>query len=115
MYKQLEALNRMGPLRQLMSMLPLGGIEIPQDACDITSTKMACYKVIMDSMTAKELDDPSVINSSRIQRIARGAGATPEEVKELLKYHRMMQHALKGMRGSKFNLQRMMKRFGRTQ
>lgn len=115
MYKQLEALNRMGPLRQLMSMLPLGGIEIPQDACDITSTKMARYKVIMDSMTARELDDPTLINSSRIQRIARGAGATPEEVKELLKYHRMMQQALKGMRGSKFNLQRMMKRFGRTQ
>lgn len=114
MYKQLEALNRMGPLRQIMSMLPLGGMEIPQDAYDVTSSKMSRYKVIMDSMTTKELDDPSVINSSRVHRIARGAGATPEEVKELLKYHRMMQQALKGMRGSKFNLQRMMKRFNRT-
>ena len=112
MYKQLEALNRMGPLRQLMSMLPLGGMEIPQDAYDVTSTKMGRYKVIMDSMTAAELDDPSLINSSRVHRIAWGAGATMEEVKELLKYHRIMQQALKGMRGSKFNLQRMMKRFG---
>jgi signal recognition particle subunit SRP54 len=115
MYKQLEALNRMGPLRQLMSMLPLGGMEIPQDAYDVTSVKMARYKVIMDSMTEKELDDPSVISSSRVHRIAHGAGATLEEVKELLKYHRMMQQALKGMRGSKFNLQRMMKRFGKPQ
>ncbi|MDD1673601.1 MAG: signal recognition particle protein Srp54 [Methanomicrobiales archaeon] len=115
MYKQLEALNKMGPLRQLMSMLPMGGMEIPQDAFDVTSTKMARYKVIMDSMTEGELDDPSVISSSRIHRIARGAGAAPEEVKELLKYHRMMQQALKGMRGSKFNLQRLMKRFGKAQ
>jgi signal recognition particle subunit SRP54 len=115
MYKQLEALNRMGPLRQLMSMLPMGGMEIPQDAYDVTSTKMARYKVIMDSMTKQELDDPTVISSSRVHRIARGAGATPEEVKELLKYHRMMQQALKGMRGSKFNLQRLMKKFGKPQ
>ncbi len=115
MYKQLEALNRMGPLRQLMSMLPMGGMEIPQDAYDVTSTKMVRYKVIMDSMTREELDDPTVISSSRIHRIARGAGATPEEVKELLKYHRMMQQALKGMRGSKFNLQRLMKKFGKPQ
>jgi signal recognition particle subunit SRP54 len=115
MYKQLEALNRMGPLRQLMSMLPMGGMEIPQDAYDVTSTKMARYKVIMDSMTKEELDDPTVISSSRVHRIARGAGATPEEVKELLKYHRMMQQALKGMRGSKFNLQRLMKKFGKPQ
>jgi signal recognition particle subunit SRP54 len=115
MYKQLGALNRMGPLRQLMSMLPLGGMEIPQDAYDVTSTKMVRYKVVMDSMTKEELDDPTVISSSRVHRIARGAGATPEEVKELLKYHRMMQQALKGMRGSKFNLQRMMKKFGKPQ
>jgi signal recognition particle subunit SRP54 len=115
MYKQLEALNRMGPLRQLMSMLPMGGMEIPQDAYDVTSTKMARYKVIMDSMTKEELDDPTVISSSRVHRIARGAGTTPEDVKELLKYHRMMQQALKGMRGSKFNLQRMMKKFGKPQ
>lgn len=115
MYKQLEALNRMGPLRQLMSMLPMGGMEIPQDAYDVTSTKMARYKVIMDSMTKQELDDPNVISSSRVHRIARGAGATPEDVKELLKYHRMMQQALKGMRGSKFNLQRLMKKFGKPQ
>jgi signal recognition particle subunit SRP54 len=115
MYKQLEAINRMGPLKQIMSMLPLGGMEIPSDAYDVTSVKMSRYKVIMDSMTGSELDDPSLIGGARIQRIARGAGATPEEVKELLKYYKMMQNAIKGMRGSKFNMQRLMKRFGRSQ
>jgi signal recognition particle subunit SRP54 len=118
MYKQLEALNKMGPLKQIMSMLPLGNVQIPDDAYDVTSVKMQRYKVIMDSMTASELDDPSVIGSSRVQRIARGAGVSPDEVRDLIKYYKVMQRALKGMRGmsgGKFNMQRMMKKFGRTQ
>ncbi|MDD1661644.1 MAG: signal recognition particle protein Srp54 [Methanomicrobiales archaeon] len=111
MYKQLDAVSRMGPLKQIMSMLPLGGADVPSEAIDVTSSKMARYRVIMDSMTAKELDDPNIISGSRIQRIARGAGSSPDEVRELLKYYRLMQRALKGMRGGKFNLQRLMKRF----
>jgi signal recognition particle subunit SRP54 len=114
MYKQLEALNKMGPLKQIMGMLPMGNMELPTDVYDVTSTKMARYRIIMDSMTAEELDDPSVLGSSRIQRIAFGAGSTPEEVRELIRYYKMMKRALKGARGGqgKFNMQRMMKRFG---
>ncbi|WP_342678398.1 signal recognition particle protein Srp54 [Methanofollis sp. UBA420] len=115
MYKQLEAVNKMGPLKQVMSMLPLGGLQIPDDAYDITSTKMDRYKVIMDSMTNVELEDPQVISGSHVQRISRGAGVSPDDVRELLKYYRTMQKALKGMRGSKFSMQRMMKRFGKMQ
>ena len=114
MYKQLEAVNRMGPLKQIMSMLPMGNLELPGEAYDMTSAKMAKYRIIMDSMTAAELDEPSLLSSSRIQRIAIGAGATPDEVRELLKYYKTMKRALKGVRGGqgKFNMQRMMKRFG---
>ncbi len=114
MYKQLEALNKMGPLKQIMGMLPLGNMEISGDVFDVTSNKMTRYRIIMDSMTGAELDDPSCIGSSRVQRIARGAGATPDEVRELLKYHKMMKRTLKGVRGGpgKFNMQRLMKRFG---
>jgi signal recognition particle subunit SRP54 len=118
MYHQLEALNKMGPLKQIMSMLPLGNMELPEGVYDVTSTKMVRYRIIMDSMTSFELDDPALINSSRMQRIARGAGATPDEVRELLKYYKMMQRTLKGLRGStggKFNMQRMMKRFSGMQ
>ncbi len=65
-------------------------------------------------MTGSELDDPGIIGSSRVQRISMGAGATPEEVRELLRYHKMMKRALKGVRGGagKMNMQRMMKKFG---
>jgi len=114
MYKQLEALNKMGPLKQIMSMIPLGNLEVPGDVYDVTSAKMARYRYIMDSMTGTELDDPSVLSSSRIQRIAAGSGSSPEEVRELIKYYKNMKRALKGVRGAggKFNMQRMMKRFG---
>src|SRR5512136_127479 len=111
MYKQLDAVSRMGPLKQIMYMLPLGGADVPSEAIDVTSSKMARYRVIMDSMTEQELDDPNVISGSRIHRIAAGAGSSPDEVRELLKYYRLMQRALKGMRGGKFNLQRLMRRF----
>ncbi|MDD1719782.1 MAG: signal recognition particle protein Srp19, partial [Methanoregulaceae archaeon] len=114
MYTQLESLNKLGPLKQIMSMLPLGNVDVPQDVYDVTSTKMARYKIVMDSMTGKELDDPNLINSSRVQRIAIGAGATPDEVRELLKYYKMMKRALKGMKGGggRFTMQQMMRRFG---
>lgn len=118
MYKQLEALNKMGPLKQIMGMLPLGNMQLPDGVYDVTSTKMVRYRIIMDSMTSGELDDPALINSSRMQRIAHGAGATPDEVRELLKYYKMMQRTLKGMRGAsggKFNMQRLMKRFSGMQ
>ena len=87
MYTQLEALNKMGPLKQIMGMLPMGNMQLPDGVYDVTSTKMVRYRIIMDSMTPGELDDPSLISSSRMQRIARGAGASPDEVRELLKYY----------------------------
>jgi signal recognition particle subunit SRP54 len=118
MYTQLEALNKMGPLKQIMGMLPMGNMQLPDGVYDVTSTKMVRYRIIMDSMTPGELDDPSLISSSRMQRIARGAGASPDEVRELLKYYKMMQRTLKGLRGGgggKFNMQRLMKRFSGLQ
>jgi signal recognition particle subunit SRP54 len=116
MYKQMEAIKKMGPLKQVMSMLPLGSLDIPQDAYDVTGVKMERYRVIMDSMTSKELETPSLISGSRIQRIAQGAGASPEEVRELLKYYKTMQRAFKSFRGGgRLNMQRMMKKFGGMQ
>ncbi|MCZ7358239.1 MAG: signal recognition particle protein Srp54 [Candidatus Methanoperedens sp.] len=114
MYKQMEAVNKMGPLKQVMQMLPMGklGVNVTEDMYNVTQEKMKRYKYIMDSMTDKELEEPKHINSSRIIRIARGSGTKYEEVRELLKYHKTMQKALRGMMGNKFNLQKMMKKFG---
>jgi signal recognition particle subunit SRP54 len=49
----------------------------------------------MDSMTEAELNEPKIIDSSRLRRIARGSGTTTAEVSALLKYHRLMQKMVK--------------------
>jgi signal recognition particle subunit SRP54 len=103
MYKQLEAMNKMGPLKQIMQMLPIGNLnEISDKISDkefqMTKERLDKYRVAMDSMTDAELDDPKIITSARITRISRGSGTPPEIVKELLKSHTAMQKAFKGLK-----------------
>lgn len=114
MYSQMKALGKMGPLKQVMQMLPLGGLgsKIPDGAYRDIEGKLKQYKVIMDSMTESEMVDPKLIGSSRIKRISRGAGCEMEDVRELLKHYRIMQTAMKGMRGKQSNMQKIMKKFG---
>ncbi|WP_445476111.1 signal recognition particle protein Srp54 [Methanococcoides methylutens] len=114
MYSQLEAMNKMGPMKQIMQMLPMGGmgVKLSDDAYKVTEDKMGRYRILMDSMTEEELLNPRLIGSSRIKRISMGSGSSPDDVRELLKYHKMMQNAMKGLRGGKFNMQKMMKKFG---
>ena len=115
MCKQMEAINKMGPLKQIMQMLPLGGmgIDLSDQEYQGTKDRLDKYRVIMSSMTEAELEDPKIITASRIKRISRGSGTQPEIVRELLKSHKAMQKALKGMRGmNKMGMKRMMKKFG---
>jgi signal recognition particle subunit SRP54 len=109
MYKQLEAVQKMGPLKQVMSMLPLGGMKLPTEALDGTAEKMKRFRIIMDSMTPQELDEPSLINTSRMIRVAKGSGTSLEEVRDLMKYYKMMQKTLKGFRGNRMAMGKMMK------
>ena len=115
MCKQMEAINKMGPLKQIMQMLPLGGmgLDLSDQEYQVTKDRLEKYRVIMSSMTEAELEDPKIITASRIKRISRGSGTPPELVRELLKSHKAMQKALKGMRGmNKMGMKRMMKKFG---
>jgi signal recognition particle subunit SRP54 len=89
------------------------GFELSDKEYQMTKDRLEKYKVLMDSMTPAELEDPKIITASRIKRISRGSGASPDLVRELLKAHQAMQKALKGMRGGmgKMNMKRLMKRF----
>ncbi|MCG7849283.1 MAG: signal recognition particle protein Srp54 [ANME-2 cluster archaeon] len=117
MYKQMEAMNKMGPLKQIMQMMPglpmlPKGTNISEEQFQTTESTLKKFKVVMDSMTDKELEEPKIVGSSRIKRIAKGSGNSQEDVRLLLKQHKMMQQAFKGLRGGKFNLQKMMKKMG---
>jgi signal recognition particle subunit SRP54 len=113
MYKQMEAISKMGPLSKIIQMLPLGslGVDIPDSALQTTKETLARFKVIMDSMTDEELEHPRIIRSSRVKRISRGSGVPAEHVRDLLKYHKVMQRTLKGVRSQK-EMQRFLRKQG---
>jgi signal recognition particle subunit SRP54 len=113
MYKQMEAIGKMGPLTKIMQMLPLGslGVDIPDAALQSTKESLERFRVVMDSMTDEELEHPRIIRSSRIKRIARGSGVPSDNVRELLKYHKVMQRTLKGVRSQK-DMQKFLRKQG---
>jgi signal recognition particle subunit SRP54 len=115
MQKQMEAMNNMGPLDQVMDMIPgLGGglmDQLPDDAMDVTEERMRDFEVVMDSMTDEEMEYPRAIGASQIERISRGAGKPEERVRELLQQHKMMEQTIKQFQGmGDGDMQRMMKK-----
>jgi len=97
MENQLEMMNKMGPIQQIMKLIPGMGNQLPANASKVTEEKLGKYKIIMHSMTDYELENPEVIKKSRIQRISRGSGHSTDDVKDLLKYYNVTKKALKGM------------------
>lgn len=100
LYNQMNALKRMGPLKKLWKMLP-GGVEIPEDQIEIIEKKLGAWRVIIQSMTKEEIEDPKIIDSSRIKRIARGSGRTEKEVKELINQYFNMKRMIKTLKRRK--------------
>lgn len=99
MYKQLETINKLGPLKQILQLLPSNFMGIKFSNLDIekTSNKIKTYKIIIDSMNNNEKENPKIITQSRIYRIMKGSGIKIEEIKELLKYHKIMQNTMKNI------------------
>ena len=117
MKRQMDAMNKMGPLDQVMDMIPgLGGgmmDELPDDAMDVTQDRMRRFERIMDSMTEEELENPRVVGQSRTRRIARGSGTDEETVQQLLEQHSMMEQTISQFQGmGDGDMQRMMKKMG---
>ncbi|MCD6189125.1 MAG: signal recognition particle protein Srp19, partial [Thermococcus sp.] len=109
MYAQLEAMRKMGPLQQILKMIPGMGYSIPDEVVKVSEERLKKFKVIMDSMTEEELENPEIINYSRIKRIARGSGTSPKDVRELLNQYKQMKKFFKGM--DKRKLAKMARKF----
>ncbi|MGO9645150.1 MAG: signal recognition particle protein Srp54 [Candidatus Bathyarchaeia archaeon] len=97
MYDQMVAVRKMGPLKKLMGMVP-GGMNIPDDAMETAEKRLDSWRVIIQSMTKEEVEDPKLVDSSRARRIARGSGRTEKEVKELISQYFMMKKMMKSMK-----------------
>ncbi len=109
MYAQLESMSKMGPLKQLLQMIPGLGYSLPDEAVRVGEERLRLYRIIMDSMTEEELENPNLINYSRIKRIARGSGTSVRAVKELLNQYNQMKKMFKGM--DKRKLAKMARKF----
>ena len=112
MYEQMDMLKGMGSLKKVAEMLP-GGFpgkgKVKQEDMDSTENKLQKFRIIMDSMTDDEMNDPSIVRASRIKRIAKGAGVENRNVKELLKYYNMTKKMMKGFSGNRKMRKNLMK------
>ena len=95
--EQLQQVRKMGPLQNLMGMMP--GMPKEMRDAEIDEAQVNRVEAIIRSMTRDERGDPMIIDGSRRQRIARGSGTQPAEVSQLIKQFREMQKLMKRMPG----------------
>ncbi len=93
--QQMEQVRAMGPLDQLLDMMPgagkaLKGVQVDDDA-------FVHVEAIIQSMTRDERARPQILNGSRRRRIAKGSGTSVQDVNKLIKQFTMMQKMMKRM------------------
>jgi signal recognition particle subunit SRP54 len=95
----LRQLKRMGPLSQVLDMLPKSGPLAKMDPSQVDEGQLVRIEAIINSMTAKERRYPKLLGASRKRRIAKGSGTRVQDINQLLKQYRMMQKMMKSMKG----------------
>lgn len=110
MYDQMDMLSGMGPLNKISELLP-GGFagKMKNVDMDDTQNRLKQFRIIMDSMTKEEMENPQIIKASRVKRIARGSGVENKDVKELIKYYNMTKKMMKGFSSNRKMRKNLMK------
>ena len=98
---QLEQIKKMGPIGQLLQMVPGAGQMAGAAQAAVDSGEMKRIEAIIDSMTPEERRTPGIIKASRRRRIALGSGTSTAEVNRLLKQFVEMQKMMKMFSGGK--------------
>ncbi len=98
---QMRQLKKMGPLTQLLEMIPGMGSALrdPEVKQALEGDQMKHTEAIILSMTPEERRDPDIINASRKKRIARGCGLTVQDVNQLLNSFKQTQKMMRQMMG----------------
>ena len=102
---QIKQVNKLGSMEQIMGMLP-GGEKLKSmmsgaSAQGLPEKEMNCVIAIIDSMTAKERQDHTIINGSRKKRIAKGSGTSVQDINRLIKQFLSARNMLKSLVGGK--------------
>ena len=96
---QLKQIRKLGPLSQVLEMLPKSGPLRGMDPSQVDEGQLTRVEAIINSMTPLERRRPQVLNGSRKRRIAKGSGVSVQQINQLLKQYREMQKMFKGVKG----------------
>jgi signal recognition particle subunit SRP54 len=99
--EQLRELKKMGPLQQLLEMVPGMSRMSRELTPDVTDMQLKRTEAVISSMTRTERRNPKALNGSRKRRVAHGSGTSVQEVNQLLVQFRQMQRMMKQLGGLK--------------
>jgi signal recognition particle subunit SRP54 len=98
---QLQQIKKMGPLSQLLGMVPGLNQVTKELPADVTDTQMKRIEAIINSMTRQERQHPDILNGSRRRRIAEGSGTSVQEVNQLVSQFKQMQRMMQQLKSGK--------------
>lgn len=93
-FDQLQQVKKMGPISQLIGMIPGFSQVMKEVPEDLTDMQMRRVEAIISSMTHEERHQPDVLNARRRQRIAKGSGTSVQEVNDLMRQFKQMQRLM---------------------
>ncbi len=96
---QLRQIRKLGPLGQVLELLPKVGPLKNMDASNVDEGGLRRVEAIINSMTPQERRRPDIINGSRKRRIAIGSGTSVQDINRLLKQYKGMKKMFKGVQG----------------
>ncbi len=114
-FEQMQSVASSGMMDQIMDQLPFSKDKLPDNALDVQEQKLGTYQAIMKSMTPEEKEDPKIVNKSRADRIAQGAGVERGDVREMIKQYRQAKNMMDKMGGKNMkrgNMRKMMDQLG---
>ena len=110
-YEQYSSAKKMGSPKKIAEMMPgIPSSEKTKELFDRQEENLGKFLNLMDSMTKEELENPKVLDASRIRRIAAGSGTSEELVRELIEQYRKMKTVMKMSNNRQFS--GLLRRFG---
>lgn len=104
-YHQLKSIKKLGPLRKVLELIPgVSMLKLGDEVLKGSEKKIDSWISIIESMTYKELDNPGIIDRSRVRRIAVGSGRPVNEVRELLDYYELVNKMLRDLKRGKLRI-----------
>ena len=102
LYSQFEQMKKFGSLQKILEMIPGLSSNIPGKELEGLEEQIERWRYVIQSMTKNERQDPEILKSSRIKRIAVGSGTSEKEVKTMLAKHKQAKSMMKASKGRAF-------------